>query len=373
MTFPMLSKIRRTLALPVVCLLTLFASACDEKVVEKKEIIRPVKALKVADASNFQKRWFSGRAKGTQEIDLSFRVSGPLIERKVDVGTAVSEGDVIARIDPATFKADLDRANANVARAEATLTNAIEQLKRNQTLLRQGHVAQARVDRFLAAEREARAAVTAEKAAYKRKKLDLNFTVLKAPFSGVVVKAYVENFQDVRAKQPIVRLVDNSKVEMVVYIPENLISQAHTVKAVAVKFDALPGVTVPAKIMEIGTEASETTRTYPVTVIMDQPPGARILPGMAGKATRADIGVEQTEGAGIVVPETAVLTKDDPSKSFVWIIDEAAKTVSTRAVTTGAVVDQGLEIADGLKPGEWIVTAGVNYLKEGQKVRILEQ
>ncbi len=347
--------------------------ACEESVVEQKDVVRPVRALKVADASNFQRRWFSGRAKGTQEIDLSFRVSGPLIERRVDVGAEVEKGDVVARIDPATFKADVDRAEADLARAEAALANAAEQLKRKQFLVERGHESKAVLDEFLANEKEARAAVAAAKAALKRMKLDLGYTVLRAPFDGVVVKTYVENFQDVRSRQPILRLVDHSRIEMVVDIPESLISQAHTVSRVVVEFDAFPDILVAARIKEIGTEASEATRTYPVTIIMEQPPGANILPGMAGKATRGDVGPDELEGAQIVVPETAILTRDDPAKTFIWIIDEAAKTVSTREVKTGDVVDQGIVVSDGLQPGEWVVTAGVHYLREGQEVRILDQ
>lgn len=86
---------------------------------QAQEVIRQVRAIKVADASTIQKRWSSGTAKGTEEIDLSFRVSGPLISRNVDVGSEVKEGDLIAQIDPATFRADLDEANANLAVAQA--------------------------------------------------------------------------------------------------------------------------------------------------------------------------------------------------------------------------------------------------------------
>jgi len=107
-TFVRLSM--RTLPLAVALLLV----ACTEDVAQQaQEVIRPVRAIKVADASTFQERWFSGTAKGTQEIDLSFRVSGPLISRNVDVGSKVKEGDLIAQIDPATFRADLDEAKAD--------------------------------------------------------------------------------------------------------------------------------------------------------------------------------------------------------------------------------------------------------------------
>ncbi len=356
----------------LVSLAAVFLVACEEEVVERAEVIRPVKAIQVESQSTFRERWFSGQAKGTQEIDLSFRVAGTLVERPVDVGSDVKQGDIIARLDPATFKADVDRAQADLARAEATLINADDQLRRQQVLVSKGHLAEAALDRQLAAEREAKADVVARKAALRRTELDFGYTMLEAPFSGVVVRTFVENFQDIQAKQPVIRLVDNSRIEMIVDIPESLISQAHSVEEVLVRFDALPGIDVTAEIKEIGAEASQATRTYPITLIMDQPDGATILPGMAGKASASKVSGEDWQRTRIIVPETAVLTKGNESKTFVWVFDESTGSVSEREIQTAALADRGIEVTSGLQPGEYVVTAGVHYLEEGQKVRLLK-
>ena len=88
---------------------------CNEEQEEMAaETVRPVRAVQLADASPFGHRWFSGRANATQEIDLSFRVAGPLIERPVDVGDRVQKGDLIARIDPTTVIADANKARAEL-------------------------------------------------------------------------------------------------------------------------------------------------------------------------------------------------------------------------------------------------------------------
>jgi len=359
----------RTLPLAVALLLV----ACTEDVAQQAhEVIRPVRAIKVADASTFQERWFSGTAKGTQEIDLSFRVSGPLISRNVDVGSKVKEGDLIAQIDPATFRADLDEAKANLAVANAALRDANEQLEKKQILVDRGVESTAALDTLKAAVGQAEANVLAREAIVKRRELELSYTSLQAPFDGIVVRTYVENFSDVQAKQAVVRLVDNSKIEMTINIPESLISQASTITKGVVRFDALPDLVIPATLKEIGTEASEATRTYPVTIEMQQPEGATILPGMAGRATASKDQLPQ-EAARIVVPETAVFTKSDPGRTHVWIVDETTKTVSSREITTGGLVREGLSVSDGLEPGEWVVTAGVNYLEEGQKVSLLDE
>ena len=205
----------------------------------------------------------------------------------------------------------------------------------------------------------------------------LGYTYLKAPFNGIVTSTYVENYEDVKAKQPIVRLIDHSQIEMVINIPENIIYQADYLKAAGnalrVSFDPFPDREIEAQIKEIGKEASKTTRTYPITLIMDQPEDVKILPGMAGKATRAVAVPEIKDQPGIVIPETAVFSPDDSDTTYVWVIDDQAKTVRKREVKTGELLDTGIAITDGLKPGEWIATAGVHYLQEGQEVRILSE
>lgn len=178
-----------------------------------------------------------------------------------------------------------------------------------------------------------------------------------------------------RAKQAVIRIVDDSHIEMIISIPETLISLADQVRNIEVVFDAFPDRKIPAMTKEIGTEASKTTRTYPVTLIMAQPDDIKILPGMAGKATGE--GPKQGEGSeeqrGQPVPVSAIFSPDDIDKTYVWIIDEKSKKVTKHEVTTGKLTDYGILITEGLDTGVWIATAGVHNLREGMEVRILEE
>jgi RND family efflux transporter MFP subunit len=274
---------------------------------------------------------------------------------------ANQEYDRIMRIQKkdagAVSQSMVDRVAAEKERAESTLGAAKEDLQIAESGARPEDIAAKQAEiRSLQADVEAT-------------KDRLSYTYLKAPFGGVIVETFVENFEDVRAKEPIVRLLDPSRIEMVVDIPENLISYAPQVEEVLVRFDPFPDVEISAKIKEIGTEASQTTRTYPVTLIMDPPQGVQILPGMAGKAlTKERVGPEATEG-GIEVPLSALLQSGEENRSYVWVIDEPSNTVTRRPVTIGQFTDFGVLVAEGLEPGEWVVTAGVHQLRDGQQVR----
>lgn len=346
-----------------------------EKEVPKKKPVRPVKAMKVGDMSSFTSRWFPGQAKATREVDLSFRVSGPLITRPVDVGDEVKKGQNVARIDPRDFQVNVRNVEGQLARAKAALKRAQTDYDRVVRIRKRdpGAVSQAMVDKAEEGVDASKADIKSLKASLDSAKDQLRYTYLRAPFVGTVVSTYVENFEFVKARQPIVRIIDHSKIEMIVNIPENLISYSDKVKKIRVTFDSFPDVELEARMKEVGKEASITTRTYPVTLIMDQPKDVKILPGMAGKAIGEGELPELAGKTGIEVLETAVFSVDDTQKTHVWIIDEKTKTVSMREVKTGDLTDFGIMVKEGIKPGEWVATAGVHYLREGQEVKLLEE
>jgi RND family efflux transporter MFP subunit len=220
---------------------------------------------------------------------------------------------------------------------------------------------------------QALAEVQSLEATLERRRLDLGYTMLHAPFSGIVSAVFAEVFEEVKPQQPVMRIIDPDKIEMVINVPESLISLVPHAVDVKVTFDAFPGVEIPSVVSEIGREPSETTRTYAVKLLVDQPPGVLIVPGMAGRA-RARPGPEIAERyKGVVVPLSAILSPDDASGSFVWIVNEAAKTVARRKVEAGEPVVGGINIKEGLSAGDVIVAAGVHSLRDGQAVRIQDR
>jgi len=365
-------KMSRYRILPALLILVGLIS-CSEEPVEVKKAVRSVPAIQVANQAHMDGRRFPGTAKATQEVNLSFRVGGPLITFPVNVGDRVKEGDILATIDPRDFEIDLNNAQGKLDKAQANAKRAQADYDRELNILKQdaGATSQAAVDRREDLRDQANAEIKSLQAAVDAASDKLSYTHLKAPYDGVVVETIVENFETVLPRQEIVRLLDDSWIEMIVNIPENLISLVPNLEKILVRFDSFPNHVLEAEVKEVGTEASKTTRTYPVTLIMEQPKDITILPGMAGNVTgsqaRAETGGEAEKP---VIPVKAIFTPETEKQDHVWVIDEKTGIVQLRTVKSGQITQYGIQILEGLQAGEWIAIAGVRTLSEGQQVRL---
>jgi multidrug efflux system membrane fusion protein len=325
-----------------------------------KEVVRPVKIVTVAGSSTNIPLTFPGKTRANKRVDLSFKVPGPIVELPVDEGQEIKKGQLIARILPRDFKISLD-----AAKAEAV--NADRQYERYKELYVRKQVSKADFDRFKASRDVATAQLEDAKNALKD-------TYLKAPFDGIVAKRHVQNFEEVQAKQPIVFFQDNSKIEILVDAPEALIvnlKKKENIDATAT-FAAAPGKTFPLTLKEYSTEADPQTQTYQVVLLMDQPEGINILPGMTATVTGKHGAVENLP-ARIVIPAIAVM-EDPQENAFVWVLKKEEMTVHKTEVTVGEMTgSKNILILKGLTGGEQIVTSGLTKLREGMKVSIWKE
>jgi RND family efflux transporter MFP subunit len=357
-----------------VVLASLLAVACSDRTAKQTELPpRPVITFRIDDTQVFAGRALPGQARSAHEAMLSFRVGGRVVERPVKTGDQVKEDDIVAKLDPAPYQAEVDSVSATLERAQAAYRNAASQLERDQQLFAKNIVARARLETSETNVQQAQAEVRSLEATLERRKLDLDYTTLRAPFGGVVSAVFAEVFEEVKPQQSVLRIIDPNKIEMSINVPESLISLVPYAVDVKATFDAFPGTEIPAEISEIGKEPSETTRTYAVKLLVAPPPGVTIMPGMAGRV-RARPGPQIAERfKGVVIPVAALVSPDDASGSFVWVVNESAKTVSRRKVALGEPVLGGINITAGLAPGDLIVIAGVHSLQDGQAVRIQDQ
>jgi len=358
--------------------LTLLFSACGKKEEQetKRTVIRPVKMMTVLSSGDFEKRQFPGRVMASKRADLSFKVDGPLIELPIEEGQQIQKDALVARIDPKDFKSSLRSAEGRMAKAKAALKLAKAEYDRVLRIQKQdsGAVSVSMVDRRREGVSKAEADMQSLQAEVDAAKDQLSYTYLKAPFSGIIAKRYVDNFQKVRTKELIASLDNVSQLEIMVDIPENLMAIVKGGKTNPMaKFTAAPGREFELTIKEFATRADPTTQTYRVVLTMSEPEGVRILPGMTATVSGRTSESSAQDEDRFVIPAIAVVG-DEAGVSKVWVVDRGKMTVHGRKVTTGDLTGtDSIEIVEGLQSDETIALTGVNLLREGMQVRDLSE
>ena len=235
------------------CIALLTLSSCSKEK-EKIELVRPVRTVRLEEASDIAGRIFPGRAEALLAVDIAFEVSGQLTERPIQVGHNVKKGQMLAKLDPR------DYAN-RVEVAKSRLERATTYLARIEKAVKGGAVSQQQLT-------DAQAQFDIASSNLKIEKKALADTQIQAPFDGTISAIYVENHRNIESKQAILRLMDLSEIELKVDIPEKLIMLIGKIKNITVTYDAFPNQPVPATVKEIGKEASTSTRTFPVTLVI---------------------------------------------------------------------------------------------------------
>lgn len=330
-------------------------AGCEKPPEKKEEIVRPVKVFEILGPEEFAKRTFPGKVEASQKADLSFPLAGELTQLTVKEGDEVHEGQLIAEIDPTNYKIAVDEAKSKWELAEI-------ELDRTRKLREKDFATQAEYD-------AKKTAADAAKARLGVAEKNLKDTSLLAPFAGEVAQKYVENFQNVQAKQPIIKLQNRKNIDVEIQIPESIAIQSDKVRNAeyTVEFETAYGKEYPAQVKEVATSASEDTQTYTVTLILPNPTDLMILPGMTAVVhVKAEI-IEKGEPNVFVIPTTAVFS-DEKGKSFVWILSPDYQ-VEKRDVQIQRLLGNTILISSGLKAGEKIVATGVDFIKEGEHVK----
>lgn len=354
----------------VLGLACLIAAGCEKKAPAPAGV-RPIRVMRIEAERSLIGPKFPGRAKATQETNAAFRVSGTIIEIPVKIGDEVKKDQVIAKLDPRDFEVQVTSAQAALAAAKADLALAEDKNQRVTKAYAQGGVSEFEVTSAKEAMNAAAATVDARQAALESAQDEVSYTILRAPYDGTVTERFAEQYEEVKSSDPVLRVLDHSRIEFLLAVPEHMMARAvGDVNKIQCRFDAYPNIILDATIKEVGKEADPTTRTYPVTLIMDQPEGAQVLPGMTGRAWTIGRPPEGEDQGWRVVPLSGV-GEDAAGKKFVWVLDEAAGTVSRRDVETSTISPNGV-LVKGLRDGEMIATAGISFLTEGQKVRPMD-
>ena len=339
--------------------------ACQKEVEATAPEPRPVRAITVALQPSGETVVLTGHIEAENEANLGFRISGRMIERLVNVGDRVQPGQLLARLDSQDEQNGLRSARANLAAAEGQLTQARNNFERQRRLLERGAASRADFDHAQEGLETAQARVDDAEAQLKLASDRLSFTALKADAAGTVTARGAEAGEVVQAGQMIVRIARQDGRDAVFDVPAQLLRSAPTDADITVHLAEDPSVTATGRVREVGEQADPVTRTFQVKVgLTNPPPGMRL-----GSTVNGSV---QLNSAPVISIPAFALTRINQQPA-VWIVDPSKLTVSLRNIEVSRYDPGTVVVGQGLDTGDIVVTAGVQALHPGQKVRLLPQ
>jgi RND family efflux transporter MFP subunit len=350
---------------PARCALVLLVllAACDRAEEPAAPEIRPVRVVTIEERRSGETVSLTGTVQAKATVDLAFRINGRMTDRLAKVGDTVAPGQIVARLDLENEKNALRAARADVAAAMGQLTEAQNNYQRQSTLLRDGWTTRVRYDEARQTLETAQSRADAAQAQADIAENQLSYTDLFADSAGTVTAVGAEPGEVVQAGRMIVQVARKDGRDAVFDVPARIkdVAPAEPVIEVALTGDAT--VTAVGRVREVAPRADPTTGTFEVKVGLADPPAAMRL----GSTVTGRMQVHGPQG--IEIPASA-LTRNDRQPA-VWVVDPATTTVALRNIEVASYDPARVIVAQGLTPGDIIVTAGVQALRPGQKVRLL--
>ncbi|MEK8085207.1 efflux RND transporter periplasmic adaptor subunit [Aquabacterium sp. A3] len=338
-------------------------SACG-KPAETPQPVRAVRTMIVNDVGGSSEREYSGEVRARVESQMGFQVPGKVVRRLVNVGDVVKPGQVLAELDPSDLKLGAQAAMAALAAAQAQASQAEANLKRFTELQQQGFISEAQLDTYVTAARAARAQLDQARAQSGVQSNQARYARLMATAAGVVTAAMVEPGQVVSAGMPVITLAHDGPRDVVFSVPEDLVDAARALLGKSGVVSVRRWGTsewLPVVVREVASSADPLARTFQIKADLGKAPFA------LGQTATVRIQAPARVATGLHVPLHAVA--EQGGRSVVWLLNPSAMTVQPVPVVLGDVLGNIVLVAQGLKPGQEIVTAGAHVLQPGQKVR----
>ncbi|NQZ51751.1 MAG: efflux RND transporter periplasmic adaptor subunit [Moritella sp.] len=339
---------------------------CEQPIIEPRQKIQLVKIETVQLAEDTARLSYPAVAVAADKSSLSFRLQGEVTSVTVRPGDRVTKGQILAQIDPTYYRLEVDDAKAEYAIADS-------QYRRSAKLVDQGYIAPSQFDELKAQRRIAKARLDIAK-------LNLSFTELKAPFSGVISHVPIQQFENVQVGQQVMNIHSTTTVDIQLQAPDIIYSQRSAVEVEAsrpgAKVITADGMEYEAHLKEFTTEPDPKVGSFVITLTMPMPKDKFILDGMAVEVRADAQKLNIYKKNEPFIPLEAILNEDgddlNATQKFVWVVNSDL-TVSKRQVVTDKVINEGVRLSSGLAVGEKVVVAGGNRLREGQSVKILDE
>lgn len=377
-------------------------TSCESEEISS-ETIRPVRYGKVMNIANGEGRTFSGVAQSNQETNLSFKVSGRISSLPIKVGDKVKKGQLIATVEAVDYEIQLEQAKAQyesslaqeksaatqIESAEANLIATRAAYKRIQKLYETNSVplseyeqvkasydaAQAQYDAAVLQHEAAKQQVITAEIQVKAAENQVGYTILRAPYSGVIASLNVEANELVNSGAVIGVLSTTIRPEVNVGIPEAFIAKIENGDSAAITFSAIPNQRFKGIVDEVGYNPSSSS-TYPIVLRIDSPSTA-IRPGMAAGVSFvfADKARGQSKQNLLIVPANAI--EENGNQTFAYVLTPTTNSgeysIAKKTVSVGKLVKKGFIVAEGLAENDLVATAGLKFLRDGMTVKLLNE
>jgi RND family efflux transporter MFP subunit len=348
--------------------LSLALTACKEKT-EIVEVVRSIKTLTVSEQATEQIRKFAGLVAAVDSSGLSFQVGGQVVSVEVDIGDRVKKNQVLAVLDPEPYQLEVDAVGSELVKARANVVNTKSEYDRQQRVYEQGAGAKSDLDSAEYNYRAARSAVDYQIARRDQANRNLRKTKLLSPYDGTIAWRAVNPNEEVKVGQKVFEIDAKGAMEIQLAVPETTIDRIHIDDPATITFPTLPGETAQGRISYIGSAAVKAN-AFPVKVELIDP-NEKVKPGMTAEANLSM--KDGNQQPGYLVPLQALLPAPEADRGFAFVFDPQTSTVKKTEVSARGTEDKEAIVYEGLAAGDIIAVAGVSFLADGMKVKLLKQ
>lgn len=337
---------------------------------EKEEAIHPVFYQEVGKIRMQNVRSFSGVTQSANEAKLSFKVGGLIEIIPVDMGDTVKRGAVIARLDNTDYRINYNKAEASLKNAEAQLAAAKSAFFRVENLYVNNNVSLSEYEKAKTQFESAETMVKTARSQLNAAQNQLDYTMLRAPFDGVVSSVMAQENEMTGAGHPVVVFAGVNNLEVKTAVPENIIGQVSRGQEATVRFSAFPEKTFRGIITEVSPGIPNAS-AYPVIVRLAES-SSRLFSGMTGTVDLRLNGDSLSQNRMVIATDAV---GHDQSGDFVFVAVKSNENdiyvAEKRNVKLGELQSDGYEIVSGLDKNEAVITAGLSFLYDGRKVKLL--
>jgi len=328
----------------------IFVSSCGSNTNNNTEYEKLVKTAVAKELSPIKEKFFPAIIEEAQEVNLAFRVAGPIFKVHVKEGQYVKKGQLIAEMDSRDYEVQKSAAEAQALQLKSEFER-VEELKNRNSVSENDY-------------EKMKAGKEMAEAKYRNTVDQLNDTKLYAPFSGYITEVMFKNGELVNQGTPIVSIVDVSLLKVEIDVPASMYIKKDAITHIECTQENIQNETFPLTLYSNNIKANNNG-LYKLYLYHSPKTGSKLAPGMN---VSVNISFKAYEAPIVSIPVTAIFEKD--GNSFVWVVNN--NVVSSRQIeTNNLIINSHIGITKGLKSGEQVITGGLHLLKENETVRLV--